>query len=903
MDDNQRFKGPANTLATLGVLLYFPVRPVGIQSKIIIQGLLSAVIGSAWCFLGNFLANCARDPAVETPLQVSSSVVSAVFCFVLIFIMGYVRAKYPQADFATVFASMIASFALTQNAALPGFESSSTFTFLKPILFSTAISFVVNILIWPEDSVSNYLDVLTDVLEQYNTFFQENATDFFRKEAKEKHDIPAAGAKTTSLAMLRTTLQASFIKLVDTQHEIKHAVLYHQLSHQNIVDLTRHVRSLHAPLHGIGVSVICKSKDIIDPQGTAFSNRGITLEIGKDLENSTFELIESCKIVLQECKDRVSIYFKQANSSVWSTFLWPFPRLFYSSQIPALPPTSINRLYDAIVRHLHTTSRKRTSQANILTYGYLEGKQGQLHQQNLQLPHLLQFNLLSYANSLHSLATYLSGLDPLLPKKIRLPRTSLRSWLRPSSGDTANVMGGKVNDRKSVTESYGGLSSPGDTESSIGCVDSVQDDGDVWIGNLNLRNKTHQRDPDVDAPVTKVEHFFNYVGKVFDWFYSMETLFALKTAVSFIILSLPAYLPQSVDWYTGWGGQWVANTLIMWIFPMAGTFNFTVVFGLLGTVIGAVLSIIVWEIARGNPYGIAVLTFFAVFIPFEYLLIVSRIYEFLAIMTLYAYLMIITTGYQNAVGDELQGDSIEMAAGKRLLFVVLGIICACIVNWFPRPVTCRVELRKRISKTFYDLSILYGAIFASILTSNDVSLRVIKDFEKLALGIQRQLKDEETYLRLSKLEPPLKGKFPYDIYSELIERLNNMAYLIEGMGFAAVSMDKTWRSCLIEVFNEDIVDYVACFMNMMRILSGTLISKTALPPYTISPNNLKEKLDRKLCITVRKYPEQLYNDTFSSFCAYSIASSKFTEELIEASECVERLVGVDNPADWLRNSR
>lgn len=141
--------------------------------------------------------------------------------------------------------------------------------------------------------------------------------------------------------------------------------------------------------------------------------------------------------------------------------------------------------------------------------------------------------------------------------------------------------------------------------------------------------------------------------------------------------------------------------------------------------------------------------------------------------------------------------------------MVLGIICASLVNWFPRPVTCRVELRKRISKTFYDLSILYGAIFASILTRNDVPLRVIKDFEKLALGIQRQLKDEETYLRLSKLEPPLKGKFPYDIYSELIERLNNMAFLIEGMGFAAVSMDKTWRSCLMEVFNEDIVDYVS----------------------------------------------------------------------------------------------
>lgn len=86
---------------------------------------------------------------------------------------------------------------------------------------------------------------------------------------------------------------------------------------------------------------------------------------------------------------------------------------------------------------------------------------------------------------------------------------------------------------------------------------------------------------------------------------------------------------------------------------------------------------------------------------------------------------------------------------------------------------------------------------------------------------------------------------------------------------------------------------------MMRSLSTTLATKMPLPPYMISLKTLKDKLDEKLWGALQKHPEQLYNETFSSYCAYSIASSNFTEELIAASECVEELVGVENPEKWL----
>lgn len=85
----------------------------------------------------------------------------------------------------------------------------------------------------------------------------------------------------------------------------------------------------------------------------------------------------------------------------------------------------------------------------------------------------------------------------------------------------------------------------------------------------------------------------------------------------------------------------------------------------------------------------------------------------------------------------------------------------------------------------------------------------------------------------------------------------------------------------------------------MRSLSTTLVTKMPLPPYMMSLKSLNDKLDAKLCAALQKHPEQLYNETFPSYCAYSIASSNFTEELIAASECVEELVGVENPEKWL----
>ncbi|KAG1239607.1 hypothetical protein G6F68_018470 [Rhizopus microsporus] len=55
-------------------------------------------------------------------------------------------------------------------------------------------------------------------------------------------------------------------------------------------------------------------------------------------------------------------------------------------------------------------------------------------------------------------------------------------------------------------------------------------------------------------------------------------------------------------------------------------------------------------------------------------------------------------------------DSAEVVAGKRMLLVIIGVAAAAILSMIPKPVTDRVELRKRISVTLQDLNRAHAKI-------------------------------------------------------------------------------------------------------------------------------------------------------------------------------------------------
>lgn len=85
----------------------------------------------------------------------------------------------------------------------------------------------------------------------------------------------------------------------------------------------------------------------------------------------------------------------------------------------------------------------------------------------------------------------------------------------------------------------------------------------------------------------------------------------------------------------------------------------------------------------------------------------------------------------------------------------------------------------------------------------------------------------------------------------------------------------------------------------MKIFSSTLASKMALPPFMLNPEELRNRLTKKLSDIIRECPERLDNDSFPSYCAYAVCSHQFACELEEIGACIEQLVGVEDPEQWL----
>lgn len=83
----------------------------------------------------------------------------------------------------------------------------------------------------------------------------------------------------------------------------------------------------------------------------------------------------------------------------------------------------------------------------------------------------------------------------------------------------------------------------------------------------------------------------------------------------------------------------------------------------LGTVLGGVLGIIIWEMTTGNPYGIAVV-FFAVFLLVYHVFLTKPPLRMLAIMVMITSLLVVIYEHNYVVTHDPSAEPVWTVAGK-----------------------------------------------------------------------------------------------------------------------------------------------------------------------------------------------------------------------------------------------
>ncbi|KAK9764644.1 hypothetical protein K7432_007686 [Basidiobolus ranarum] len=804
--------GQGNLLVCVAMIFLCPVKPVGLHLEATILSGLGVMISAAWSFLGMYLANLSRDHTKSSPFQVSSGAILAAFLLVGTFFFNWLRDTYPMTNFASILGCVLLIFVMTTAPAIPGFLPQIVWAMVIPIMVGIGVSLIVDIVVWPEYTVNNYLDVFSRTLNSFNELLTLQAEAFLR-------DPEAALAEPAiPLSAVGRQLQGNVLMLIEMKDAVQREILYSRLKAKDFSHLTRIIKSMTVPLHGISLSRVMQ-QDMYNTR--AYGNFYQWLTGAHEISSSkngldTNELLEKYRDILRTLRPICNALVLACTSTL-SECIKCLSRMNdgKTKNTTADDQTHISRLVPRLREAIQTFEKCRIrDMANIFPSKY----------NTMLLPFLFQFNLREYAERVLKVAESIASLEEdRREKQLRWPKMTLKKWIKGSTNE------------EDITAKDNQLS-PGDDEDK-----SV----DKLLGPSSLEHdhagNIRWRDPDVLAPSSRCEVFFFKLYKLKIWLLQPQILTVLKTSIGCILLSLPAFFANSAKWYAEWRGQWTVITVVFWMFPSSGLLILGFFLRVVGTVAGAVFGIVIWEICQD-----AVL----------------------------AGMYLDDANYNDL---EHNTDPVWKVAGMRCLTVMIGVVAASIMYCLPFPDTGRVALRRRLAGTVRDISVLYTCltyVLENWSPDSSTTESQRKQFEKLALNIYQQIASERILLEHTKYEPPLRGKYPRDKYIRVLEHVENMINMLQTIELSLEKIPQKWRASL-----KPREPYVATVLAGFKYISAGLAAKISLPPYLSYP---KDTLSQSTLANSQYPPhDDPEFIVYAAFLLYNVAFAMEVQKLLE----------------------
>ncbi|ESZ91243.1 hypothetical protein SBOR_8365 [Sclerotinia borealis F-4128] len=329
--------------------------------------------------------------------------------------------------------------------------------------------------------------------------------------------------------------------------------------------------------------------------------------------------------------------------------------------------------------------------------------------------------------------------------------------------------------------------------------------------------------------------------KVLHRLQGFEIRFAFKVAIVTSLLSVPAWLNQSRDWWNKYESWWAVIMVWIMMHPRVGGNIQDLVTRAFCAILGAVWGGIAYGADNGNPYVMAV--FAAIFM-------IPMIYRFtqsphprsgivgcisFVVVSLGAY-----TAPENA--------SVITVAWTRGVAFVVGIVAAVVVNWFLWPFVARHELRKALSSMLIYSSIIYRGVVAKYVYYEDGEEPGVKDMQQSEM-LEGRLREGFVRLRqllaLTRHEIRLRGPFNPLPYSALIDSCERFFEYLISVRQSSLFFHPHYLSENQEASESLLAfrrDAVACVLMNLYVLAGALRGDRKVPRYLPSAASARKRL-------------------------------------------------------------
>lgn len=202
---------------------------------------------------------------------------------------------------------------------------------------------------------------------------------------------------------------------------------------------------------------------------------------------------------------------------------------------------------------------------------------------------------------------------------------------------------------------------------------------------------------------------FRYeLWKVMHRLQGFESRFALKVTAATVLISIPAWLPQSSDWWNSHESWWAVVTVWAMMHPRVGGTLQDLAMRTICAASGAIWAGLAYGADGGNPYVLAV--FAAVFMLPMLHRFTQSAHPRSGIVGCMSFTVVSLSAYTSNGAPSI----VEISWTRGLAFV-MGVVAAVVINWILWPFVARHELRKSLSAMLLHSSLLYRRVVAKYI--------------------------------------------------------------------------------------------------------------------------------------------------------------------------------------------
>ncbi|KAL8647859.1 MAG: hypothetical protein Q9226_006256, partial [Calogaya cf. arnoldii] len=334
-----------------------------------------------------------------------------------------------------------------------------------------------------------------------------------------------------------------------------------------------------------------------------------------------------------------------------------------------------------------------------------------------------------------------------------------------------------------------------------------------------------------------------------------ESRFALKVVLVTSLLSLPAWLQQSREWWNDSELWWTVVTVWLMTHPRVSDTFQDLVARLFCVALGATWGGLAFAAGDGNLYVMGV--FAAVFmIPMmhRYAQSAHPRSGLIGCITF----VVVSLG---AVADENR-HSITTIAWTRGLAFAVGIFASILTNWIMWPFVARHELKKSLATMMLHLAILYRSVVSKYIYYVEEHAPSAGDIERSEM-LEGRLREGFVRIRqlleLTRHEIRLRAPFDPLPYSALIEACDRFFERLVEVRQSSLYFQPSLRVNASGV-NDSLIPYrrdaVAVILMNLYILSSALRTNQPVPRYMPSAAAARKKLvDRMEELEINQTPE------------------------------------------------